>query len=104
MVLDEQQYLASLRSSGYVMYLGDATSPSRVSWAPIPNGNGFMAVNDTCPDEGAAILSFIGTISPSFFSLNSHWGFDINNKKPWQVSVPPDRLILCLTLSTPSGN
>lgn len=86
MVLNEQQYLNDLRSSGDVIFLGDPMSTSRVSWAPIPEGSGFMAINDARPDEGAANFSFIGTISRNFFSLNSHWGFDITNKKPWQVS------------------
>lgn len=87
MVLNERQYLDNLRSSGDVVFLGDPASPARISWAPVPDGNGFMAINDARPDEGAANLSLIGTISRSSFSLNSVWGFDIEHKRPWQVSI-----------------
>ena len=104
MVLNEQQYLANLRNSGDVVFLGNTTSPSRVSWAPVPDGSGSMAINDTRPDEGAAILSFIGTISPSFFSWSSHWGFDINNKKPWQASMHYHKLLRSLIPPTLSGD
>lgn len=85
MVLNELQYNDNLRASQDVVFLGDPDAASRISWQSAPDGAGVIAINDARPDEGAAIFTCFGTLARSFFTLNSHWGFDPQNKKPWQV-------------------